>query len=234
MHFYKWIRDDHKHFTHFYKKGLNVDQIPFNPTGSDQPGGLYYTREDILAFIGYGYFVYQVDIPEYIPSYKDPDTYINYWKSPAIIISNPRPLNLETVIDLVLEGANPHVNDEKPLILAANYGMLDLVEYFVTYGANIDAQNGSALRYATINNRMPVINYLQSKGAKLIEDKSIEFDINDMCNPFYSESNEYDNKINELELQIQKLERQKKLKEQKSLFTSEILKLERKFDNDFM
>ena len=132
-----------------------------------------------------------------------------------------------------MEGANPHVNDEKPLILAANYGMLDLVEYFVSCGANIDAQNGSALRYATINNRIPVINYLKSKGAKLIKDNSFECDINNVCNPFYSENNEYDNKINKLELQIQELERQKKLKEQKSLFTSEILTLERTFDCSF-
>ena len=167
MHFYKWVRNDHNHFGHIFTKGLNVDLVPFNPSGSGKPGGFHYLREDILAFFDFGNILYRVEIPPNAQTYEDPLTEYKFWKSSKIILSNPRPFNLETVIELVIEGANPHVNDEAPLILAANYGYLDLVEFFVSCGADINAQNGSALKYALINHRFHVVEYLINKGAEI-------------------------------------------------------------------
>jgi len=160
MHFYKWVRSDHLHFTHYFTQGLNTDKIPFNPSGSGNPGGFHYSREDILHFIDFGDILYKVEIPKNTPTYEDPDTNIKYWKSKSIILSNPRPRNLETIIQLVLEGADPRVCDDSPLILSANYGWLDLVEYFISCGADINAQDGSALKYAMSNRRLDVIQCL--------------------------------------------------------------------------
>ncbi len=160
MHFYKWVRFDHNHFGHHFVEGLNVDSVPFNPSGSGEPGGFHYASKDILKFMDLGNILYQVEIPENTPTYEDPDTYVKYWKSKSIILSNPRPRNLETIIELVLEGADPHVCADAPLIMSANYGWLDFVEYFLSCGADINAQNNSALEYAMINQRMDVVQCL--------------------------------------------------------------------------
>jgi len=48
--FYKILTRDYKHFDFTYKHGLNVDHIPFNPTGECSSGGLYFTELNHLAF----------------------------------------------------------------------------------------------------------------------------------------------------------------------------------------
>ena len=162
MHFYKWVRYDHTHFGHHFVEGLNTDKVPFNPSDSGKPGGFHYSREDILKFMSHGSVLYQVDIPENTPTYEDPNTNIRFWKSKSIILSNPRPRNLKTIIELVLEGANPRVCDDSPLIIASNYGWLDLVEYFISCDADINAQDGSPLKYAMVNRRMDVVQCLMN------------------------------------------------------------------------
>ena len=42
--FYKVLTKDCTHFGFQYKHGINVDHIPFNPTGSCSAGGLYFTE----------------------------------------------------------------------------------------------------------------------------------------------------------------------------------------------
>lgn len=69
-----------------YQLGLNVDTIPFNPTGSGKPGGLYFaTATNLPAFFNRGTVIVQVTIPD------DAKVHVESSKIKAdkIIISNP-------------------------------------------------------------------------------------------------------------------------------------------------
>jgi hypothetical protein len=48
-----------------YQLGLNVDTVPFNPSGSCNPGGLYFaTALNLPAFFKYGTLIVKVTIPD--------------------------------------------------------------------------------------------------------------------------------------------------------------------------
>ncbi len=75
-----------------YKLGLNTDHIPFNPSGSCEPGGLYFTDlNNFYKFLEYGTLIADVEVPEGVEIYADPDG--DKWKAPSIIISNIRLIN---------------------------------------------------------------------------------------------------------------------------------------------
>jgi hypothetical protein len=83
----KILSEDLKHNGFQYKEGLNVDTIPFNPTGSCLPGGLYFTDEKyLLDFLGYGTKIADVEIPSNAKVYRDG----NKWKADKIILKNIR------------------------------------------------------------------------------------------------------------------------------------------------
>ena len=44
-----------------YHDGYNEDPLSFNPSGDCEPGGIYFSSTDILAFFDYGTDVYAVD-----------------------------------------------------------------------------------------------------------------------------------------------------------------------------
>ena len=48
--FYKVLTTDYKHYDFTYQHGLNVDHIPFNPTGICSLGGLYFTEIDKVSY----------------------------------------------------------------------------------------------------------------------------------------------------------------------------------------
>ena len=48
--FYKVLTTDCKHYDFTYQHGLNVDHIPFNPTGICSLGGLYFTEVDKVSY----------------------------------------------------------------------------------------------------------------------------------------------------------------------------------------
>lgn len=48
--FYKVLTKDCKHYDFTYQHGLNVDHIPFNPTGICLLGGLYFTEVDKVSY----------------------------------------------------------------------------------------------------------------------------------------------------------------------------------------
>jgi hypothetical protein len=47
---YKLLNADFRHRGVTYKEGLNVDPVPFNPTGECEPGGLYFTHFDYVPY----------------------------------------------------------------------------------------------------------------------------------------------------------------------------------------
>lgn len=53
--FYKFLNDEKNHHGFQYKMGENVDTLEFNPSGSCDPGGLYFTDEKrIISFLDFG------------------------------------------------------------------------------------------------------------------------------------------------------------------------------------
>ena len=71
------FKENHNEFQ--YKDGLNVDFLPFDPSGSGQPGGLYFVDEDkIESYLGMIIFCFhwirKVTIPDdarvYVDKYK--------------------------------------------------------------------------------------------------------------------------------------------------------------------
>ena len=45
---YKILKPNMKHFNYQWREGVNIDVLPWNPSGSCEPGGLYFTTIDQL------------------------------------------------------------------------------------------------------------------------------------------------------------------------------------------
>ncbi len=91
-HTLKYVKILHESMIHYdfeYKLGLNTDHRPFNPSGSGEPGGLYFTDlNNFYKFLDYGTLIADVEVPEGVKVYADPEG--DKWKAPGIIISNIR------------------------------------------------------------------------------------------------------------------------------------------------
>ena len=88
--YYKILNETHTHFGFKYNNGLNIDTIPFNPTGKCQLGGLYFCeKRHLLLHLNHGTFISEVTIPDsalvYIEEYK--------FKADKICLLNIHPLN---------------------------------------------------------------------------------------------------------------------------------------------
>ena len=85
----KILRKDMTHHKFLYKEGLNVDTIPFNPTGTCSPGGLYFcTLEDMPLYIEYGTLIADVELPADAAVYAEDHKV----KADKIILKNIRPI----------------------------------------------------------------------------------------------------------------------------------------------
>jgi hypothetical protein len=88
MTFYKVLRNNLVHRGFRYKLGLNVDIQEFNPEGSGESGGLYYTDlEHIADFLSFGNLIAEVEPVGQI--YVDPAG--DRWKTDKLIIKNITP-----------------------------------------------------------------------------------------------------------------------------------------------
>ena len=89
--FYKILRSDLTHNGFTYKVGLNVDTVPFNPSGSCQSGGLYYTDiENLFGFLCFGDLIADIVIPVYAKTYADPQK--DKWKADKLEITRITPI----------------------------------------------------------------------------------------------------------------------------------------------
>jgi len=100
-HYVKILHSSLEHHRFTYKEGENVDTVPFDPSGSCQPGGLYFT--DLLHFTKFDYIgklVADVTLPKDARVYAEgeegqrlfPSRSVYKWKADKIILSNIRPL----------------------------------------------------------------------------------------------------------------------------------------------
>jgi hypothetical protein len=104
---YKLLHADRRHNGVTYEEGLNVDPVPFNPTGSCQPGGLYFTHFDYIVYwwrsLDNCSHIAEVTVPPDARVYIEPCGM--KLKADKIELSNIRPLGefLDTLDEITLE-----------------------------------------------------------------------------------------------------------------------------------
>jgi hypothetical protein len=145
-----------------YKRGLVIDPIKFNPTGSCLPGGIYFTNaENIFKFINSNRYLREVTIPTDASVYLDPEG--DKWKADKVIIGARRDLKLVSTYEYLISiGADIHAGDDGALRSAASNGHLEVVKYLIKVGANVHGFNDDALRWAAYNGHLQVVKYLKS------------------------------------------------------------------------
>jgi hypothetical protein len=138
--YFKILNENLIHYGFQYKEGLNVDTVPFDPTGTCKAGGLYFSdREHIVKFLHYGTKIATVTVPDDARVYTDPKG--SKWKADMIILSD------------IVQIRNSMIWDDPMFckIAVVQYGMtLEFVpeELMTEEICNIAvAQSGLALRF---------------------------------------------------------------------------------------
>ncbi|MDD4083268.1 MAG: ankyrin repeat domain-containing protein [Sphaerochaetaceae bacterium] len=160
MDYYKILNKKECHFGLQYRFGLNIDPLEFNPSGDCSPGGIYFSREDILAFIHYGPWIRKVTLPEDARVYENP-SYPKKWKADKVILGKKEKITAKVIKRLIDEGADPKICDSWPLRCAAEFGHLDIVKLLLPY-SDPKAKNSEALRYAAENGHLEIVKLLIS------------------------------------------------------------------------
>ena len=159
MKFYKIINKEEIHHGLQYKDGLINDPKPFKPFGNCEPGGIYFSSNDILAFVDYGCWIREVTIPEDAKVYQNLGT-PEKWKADRVFLHPRKKLwTVETIKKLIEEGANVKANDSIALRKAAYKGHTDIVKLFIPL-SNVKAGNSESLRGAVYNGHTDIVKLL--------------------------------------------------------------------------
>lgn len=90
---------------------------------------------------------------------------ISYFKLNLFLFEAAKCGDLNMVEFLVSKGVDIHANNDYALRCAAQNGWFDVVRYLVSQGANIRADDDCALRYAAYGEKWNIVEYLVSQGA---------------------------------------------------------------------
>ena len=104
------MKEDEKHYGMQYETGLNIDILPFEPSGSCTPGGIYFAREDIFSFILHGDWIREVRLPKGEQVYKNPGK-PEKWKAHRVILGKRQKLTEGVCLKLLNEGASIDTSD---------------------------------------------------------------------------------------------------------------------------
>jgi len=155
MKYYKFLNRYLTHNGFTYKpNSTNTDILPFNPTGSCMPGGLYFAREDCLYFID-DYVCEAEPIGEV---YKELGP-IEKWKAHSLKLG-PLMRTRDVLEKLIAEGARPVT---RALMWAACNNCVRLVELLLKAGVK---PTSDVLFEALYDNRKEVVKLLLKAGAK--------------------------------------------------------------------
>jgi hypothetical protein len=162
MNFYKITNENKCHNDLQYHDGLNIDPVSFNPSSDCEPGGIYYSKEDILAFVDYGYWIRKVEIPEDAGTYLNPGTPAK-WKSDKVFLHPRKPLwNVETIKELIADGVDPKAKNSYALRYASMYGHVEVVKLLIPV-SDPKANDSKALRCASEKGHVEVVKKLGLK-----------------------------------------------------------------------
>ena len=149
MNFYKITNESETHNGMQYKTGLNVDIQQFNPKGDCKSGGIYFSREDILAFMEYGKWIRKVTLPENAKVYENPGS-PKKWKADKVILGRKYKITPKKIKQLIKEGADPKADNSYALRWAAKNGHLEIVKLLLPV-SDPKANESVALRWAAEN-----------------------------------------------------------------------------------
>jgi hypothetical protein len=158
MKFYKITNEEECHYGLQYHDGLVEDILPFNPTGSCTPGGIYFASEDIPAFLHYGPWIREVTIPEDAQVYKNPGS-PNKWKADKVLLGPRRRIDISVIKALIEEGADPKADGSLAIQWAARNGYMEIVELLLPYSYP-EADDSGALRWAAHNGYLEIVKIL--------------------------------------------------------------------------
>ena len=164
MNFYKITNKKENHNGLQYKTGLNIDPLPWNPSGNCESGGIYFSREDIFAFINYGPWIRKVTIPEDAEVYENPGK-SKKWKAHKVLLGERKKISINIVRSLLEQGANIHASDDMALKWASENGYLKTVKLLLEYGADVNSGYNQALRYASKYGHQKIVKFLLKQGA---------------------------------------------------------------------
>jgi len=159
MNYYKILNEKEKHHKMQYKTGLNIDLLPFNPSGNCQPGGIYFAEKDILGFLNYGPWIRKVTLPEDAQVYENPGL-PKKWKSNKVILGRKYKITAKIIQKLLDEGVDPNINVSYPLRWAANNGHLEIAKVLIGGGADPKAVNSEPLQLAAKNGNLQMTKLL--------------------------------------------------------------------------
>jgi len=177
-----------------YKEGLNTDPLPFNPKGDCEPGGIYFSREDILAFMEYGEDLYEVEpFGEVYENPYDPKKWKAHEVKLKYIGKSSDPVVIQMLLDdgaridagygdalssavgsgslevtklLLARGADYTI---RALAQAAWHGQLEAVEVLLDAGVNPSSNFSEALENAALNHHISTVKLLLERGADVSE-----------------------------------------------------------------
>ncbi|MDD4081770.1 MAG: ankyrin repeat domain-containing protein [Sphaerochaetaceae bacterium] len=158
MNYYKILNKEECHFGLQYKFGLNIDPKEFNPSGDCEPGGIYFSREDILAFLVHGPWIRKVTLPEDARVYENPGK-PRKWKTDKVILGKKEKITAKVIKRLIDEGADPKTCGSWALRWAAMRGYLDIVKLLIPV-SDPKTNISEALRYAAENGHLEIVKLL--------------------------------------------------------------------------
>jgi len=171
MRYYKITNETEKHNDMQYRDGLNVDVSSFNPRGDCESGGIYFSREDILAFLDYGPWIREVRIDknslgEDSKVYENPG-FPKKWKAHKVWLGPRRKIDLIVIKELVNEGLNIHVDNERILRWASENNYSELIKFLIEKRANIHVDNDFIFQNAFNTRDLELMKFLVEKGANI-------------------------------------------------------------------
>jgi ankyrin repeat protein len=84
-----------------------------------------------------------------------------------ILIKGAKYGNLDIVYQAIDQGANIHAEDESALLWSSENGHLEVVRYLVDQGANIHARDDETLLWSASAGHLEVVHYLVDQGANI-------------------------------------------------------------------
>ena len=164
MNYYKLTNKSERHFGMKYNDGLNTDILDFNPSGNCQPGGIYFAREDIFAFLGDNYWIRQLTLPDGESIYENPGT-PKKWKAHRVILGKRERITGAVIKRLITEGADVHACDDYALCWASGNGHTEIVKLLLDSGADVHADDDYALCCASDTGHTEIVKLLLDSGA---------------------------------------------------------------------
>jgi len=174
--YFKITNAKEKHHKFQYYDGLNVLKEEFNddPHANCVAGGFYFTdAKHIFKFLSYGIYLRKITLPINDPDFKIVQDKNNKWRANKIILGKRYNLiDVSTFEYLINQGVDVHTKNDYAVRWASENGHLDVIQFLISKDADIRAKNDDALKRASEKGHLKVIRLLISNGADIHVDNN--------------------------------------------------------------